>query len=439
MHSQNNDSQAAPRNDQWNDARAKFNALIKSGASRAEQVFNRIADDVPQDRIAKAKALRFSFGTAPQPQLASVHALKPDAKPFLDELPGDALVASILDDSPAPPRSDEAPSTPPVSAGPSRLLLDVADQTQAVHAHALGQLAERFRLCGVKVPIRYLRALVDSGDEDARAIALEILNRTAGHANVRDQRLLVRGVRDEARAVMSDRYRRIDCRPILDTLVEYLQASGMVPIGGFASDTRVQLKFAMPKLIELRPGESPLLFGGAWQNSDFGHGSNGLALTITRMWCTNGCTSQSTMRQVHHGRTLPDDIQLAADTLAADTRANQLVMRDALASLLSPEKIQGIVDGLREADGQAVTWKEYEPRLKRLLGKTELAAVEKAFTGDDVINLPSGATRWRMSNAVSWIANACDSANRSLELERLAGSIAFGEKRLDADDAVIAA
>lgn len=408
-------------------AHDKFNQIIREGATRAQAVFDRIARDVPEDRIARGRAMGFSFGA---PRMASVHAINPQAKPYADELTGSQLLDSMLE--------EPQPKAPQQPAPPSKLLMSIADHTQAVHAHALGQLAERFRLHGVKIPVRYIRALVDSGDADSQAIAEAILNQTAAHPAVKDQRFLVRSVRDEARAVMSDKYRRIDCRPILDELAAFLKNRGMVPIGGFGSDTRVQLQFAIPEVFDLADGESPLLIGGTWSNSDFGHGSNGLAMFAMRMWCTNGATSQNQLRQVHHGSRLPDDVQLAADTLAADTKANRLVMRDTLNSILSRDKVDELIASLRDANVTKTSWKDYEPRLKKLLGKGELETAKKAFEGEDVINLPAGQTRWRMSNAISWIANSA-SPSRAIELQRLAGSIAHGERRLDLDDAVIAA
>lgn len=431
----------------------KFQQIIDSGRKSAEQVFNRIATEVPEDRIVRGRAMRFAF-EAPRPKLASVHALRAEpelgwhAKEALDAddprasgMEGADPVAQIMNMVDVDGVQAPAPAEPPAPtepAPPASLVMSIAEHTQQVHAHALGQLAHRFRLHGVKIPVRYLRALVGSGDPESQAIAEEILNRTADHSKVRDQRFLVRSVGDEARAVMSDRFRRIDCRPILDTLVTFLQDRGMIPIGGYATDTRVQLQFAIPEVFHLTDEESPILIGGIWQNSDFGHGSNGLSIYVKRGWCANGCSSENTMRQVHAGGRLPEDIALAADTLAADTKANQLVMRDTLQAVLSPERVAEVIASLREANITRTTWDAYAPRLKKILGKGELDQAKKAFDGEDVVNLPAGKTQWRMSNAISWLAHSA-SPSRAIELERLAGSIAYGESRLATDGEVIAA
>lgn len=68
---------------------------------------------------------------------------------------------------------------------------------------------------------------------------------------------------------------------------------------------------------------------------------------------------------------------------------------------------------------------------KRLatLTKSDREKVVAAFDSPDVQNLPPGNTLWRLSNAVSWIAQHKDnSPDHRIELEAAAGAMVPGSK-----------
>lgn len=59
----------------------------------------------------------------------------------------------------------------------------------------------------------------------------------------------------------------------------------------------------------------------------------------------------------------------------------------------------------------------------RALPKNVQKAVVDAFESEDVINLPEGATAWRASNAISWVARHAEDPELRIDLERAAGAI----------------
>ena len=73
-------------------------------------------------------------------------------------------------------------------------------------------------------------------------------------------------------------------------------------------------------------------------------------------------------------------------------------------------------------------WKTLRTSLAKRLLKGEVDAVESAYKSDDVMNLPAGASVWRASNAVSWIAGRATDPDRKLELERVAGEVLTGNR-----------
>ncbi len=50
--------------------------------------------------------------------------------------------------------------------------------------------------------------------------------------------------------------------------------------------------------------------------------------------------------------------------------------------------------------------------------------MQELFDGPDVVNLPPGNTKYRLSNAISWFSQTKDvSVDKKLDLQRLAGEL----------------
>ena len=74
-------------------------------------------------------------------------------------------------------------------------------------------------------------------------------------------------------------------------------------------------------------------------------------------------------------------------------------------------------------------WGDVKRSLREKLLKSEMEAVEKLYEGSDVVDLPSGATSWRLANCLSLLARdgkvggkAIDEDRRT-DLERWAGEL----------------
>lgn len=349
---------------------------IEQGRASAAHVFEQVSKNAPRDSIAKGRALRF--------------------------LDGDSLRVAL--------RTDREPG-------------DV-DGMQ-IHKHALGQLAAR-----AGVPGSYLAELANA-DGWRRTLAAEILSRHYNNGEA-STRFLVRAVNGQVRGVLSDRYRRLDSRPLIDAFATECQKIGAVPVDGTASDTRFALKAIVPTVFEPVKGEA-IAFGLEWANSDFGNGMHAVRAFILRLWCLNGATMENALAQVHLGRTLGDDIDLSQRTYELDTKTSISALRDIVAGTLAPKRIEALCAGIANANAQGIEWKNASSKLARRLLKGELEEARKAFESDDVVNLPAGKTMWRASNAISWLAGKSEDPDRKLELERLAGEIVNGRKDAETD------
>lgn len=354
-------------------ARSIMENKIATGRASALKLFESVNEHVPADSIVKARA--FTFG------------------------------------------SDEQP----------RLTVQFGNETLGVHRHALGQMASK-----AGIPGAYLAEL-DSNGGWQRALAAEILNKHF-HEGQSSSKYLVRATSNQVRGFLSDRYRRLDSRPLLETFAGACQEIGAVPVDGVVSDTRVALKAMLPMVFEPVPGEVMCL-GIEWGNSDYGASRHAVRAFIFRLTCLNGATMEDSLAQVHLGRQLNEDIEFSRRTYQLDTQASVSALKDVVKGVLGPAKVNTLLEGIKAANEKKVDWKNLRTSLARKLLKSELQAVEAAYESEDVINLPAGKSLWRASNAVSWIAGKTEDNDRRLELERLAGEVINGKRDSEVSEA----
>lgn len=369
----------------------KLEQAIDAGRASAMGLIERLHTDMPEDQLAKGAALR--FGTK-------------------------AFDAAPINDSPDPDKRFPAPE----------LVMGVGDKGLRIHRHALSQLAGR-----AGVPGAYIADLA-AGPEWQRKLAAGILNQHF-HEGEPGTRYLVRSVRGVVRGVMSDRYRRLDNRPLVDGLAKVSAEVGAVAFSGVCTDVRVALKVVYPQ-VYIAAGDV-MAFGLEWGNSDFGASRNYLRGFFLRLECLNGNKSENAMANVHLGRALSDDFELSQRTIDLDTKTTLSAMRDVVRGLLSPEKIKERIEIVEAAAARGADTKSLRMMMGKRVSKSEAERIVGAFESNDVVNLPAGDTMWRAANAVSWIAGQRDvDADRRLDLERLSGELMTGTReREDLADA----
>jgi len=351
-------------------ARGILQRYLATAKDRSEGAINRIFSEVPKDAIVRGDAVEFrALLEKPSNGRAPVEV----CKPFLSN----------------------------------------------VHDNFLAQYADK-----AGVTMGYLRELGAVDSQWARDLMAHVLTTHAANA-LRGSRNLVRGIggrdgqKGEVRAFLSDKFRRIDCRPGLESLIKVAQESGGYVTDAVVSDTRASVRVLLPEVIEVGPGEFVVL-GLSWSNSDYGRGAQALASFLLRLWCLNGATLETELRQVHLGGRLSDDVTYSERTRRLDAAATTSAIRDAARELLSGERVGQTAEVLRAAAIEKIDPKVRFADLRKRLGKTLADKVAEAYNGPDVENLPSGNTAWRLSNAISWVAGESDAETR-LDLERAAG------------------
>lgn len=338
---------------------------VRTGTQNAVKVFEKIQNEVPVDYLAKASAIGFQ-----------------------------------------------------ANAGRVRLVDTIDDlQGKWLHPHALSQVTQI-----ANIPDQYASKLL-AGEPWQQALLSHALTETFDHSPARH---LLRVVNGDVRGVMSDRYRRLDARPLSDQFVNLAKQYGAVPFDGYPGDTRVSLTVVIPTVYEPIPNEFVVL-GAKWSTSDFGHGAHLFSTFVLRCLCLNGLVGDDLLRQVHLGRRLGEELEMGAifsdRTIELDTEAAKSAITDVMGSAFDEDNRQRFLSRIVQAQEQVVDWASLHRRLAKSLTKGELDAVDGAYNGPDVQNLPPGNTVWRASNALSWIANTIENADRQAEFARLAGEV----------------
>ncbi len=296
---------------------------------------------------------------------------------------------------------------------------------KCLHPNAINQLAQK-----TNMPKKFIDAVLGAGHWGAELIAHnfnEILHNSNG------SKYLVRSVGSETRGFLSDKYRRIDSRPLVDAFASEAQNFGLQPYEGYALDTTIRIRGIIPVIFEPYPGEF-IAYGLQWKNSDFGVGGHELGFFSLRPTCLNGACGESVLRQVHLGSRLQDDIQYSAETYRLDTMANISALRDVVRAALNPANIDLQIQTIRMAYEQKITPKEAKEILNAKLTKQDADEVIEAYNSPDIEMMPAGNNVYRLSNALSWVANLKreSQVEKSLELQQLAGEIMPKVKMLNA-------
>lgn len=362
-------------------ARRRLEELIESGPGKAARLIEHVQSHVPVDRIAPAGAINWI--TTPD----GLQIGLPDGKP-----------------------------------------------TTGFHRNAIRQAAEFAGL-----PIGFVDDLASifardafkgrwAGDLLAHNFR-EIVARGADDKGkpLRDKLRLLRGVQNgngpETRAFLSNSYRRMDTRPLLDAFIGAAVAVGAKPIQGEVTATKTWLRAVIPTIYEPVKNE-PMVFGLNWENSDFGNGAYSISGFALRLWCTNKALMENALRQVHLGRRLSEDMEFSQATYESDTRTMALATADIVKGMLAAPKIDTYLAVIKRANEEQLDPNKIPELLKKAgLSKGDADAVVKEFTSADVVNLPPGPTAWRLSNAASFCAQKQEDPEKALELEKVAGKL----------------
>ena len=240
---------------------------------------------------------------------------------------------------------------------------------------------------------------------------------------------MIRTLDGNARAVLSDRYHRLDNFQILQGALPAIYDLPVQIVSSEVTDRRLYVQARFPMVQgEVKRGDV-VSAGFILSNSETGFGALDIRPLVYRLVCTNGMVAShdvadGRLRRTHVGKrveALEDYSIYADDTREADDRALMLKIRDALARLSDPALFLRLMEKMRAAtEGEQIVRPvaAVEELGKAFpLSETEREGVLTALIRDQ------DYSRWGMLNAVTNIANTTGSYDRAVELQTLGGKI----------------
>jgi len=242
-----------------------------------------------------------------------------------------------------------------------------------------------------------------------------------------DDRRMLRTLDGQVRAVLSDRYRRLDNFDLAESVLPILQ---QLPDVRFESveltETRMYLKCITSRLTyEMAPGDV-VQAGVVISNSEVGQGTLSVQPLLYRLVCRNGLiAADRSLRKTHVGRSLgteDEGLQVYQDdTLRADDKAFFLKVRDVVQAAVSEASFRQTAQKLQKTlriplVGDPVRTVEV------LAQRYTLNDVERSGVLRHLIT-EGELSGYGLVNAVTHYSQEIDDYDRATEFEALGGKL----------------
>lgn len=238
---------------------------------------------------------------------------------------------------------------------------------------------------------------------------------------------MIRTLDGNARAFLSNRYRRLDNYELMEAVLPVLAEIPQLEIKSCeVTDTRLYLKAVTPRIeAELRPGDA-VNAGIVISNSEVGLGAFKVEPLVFRLVCENGMIAADySMQKYHVGRKIAAEEAAAElfsdETLMADDRAFWLKARDIVKGVLAEKTFWMIVNGMREAAAYKIQGDPHKA-VQELSNRFRLTQED---TGGIMRHLIEGGdlSKLGLANAVTRYSQDEKDYDRATELERLGGKV----------------
>jgi len=238
----------------------------------------------------------------------------------------------------------------------------------------------------------------------------------------RPNSLMIRTLDGQARAILSDKYKRVDNAPVLRTIFPIIREavdSKEVAIRSYSlSPTKMRFQVAFPKVQgEVKKGD--VVQGGVtFSNSEVGMGMFEIQAWVERLVCSNGLMLPSVLKKRHVGGRVTDDaldgFEFRRETIEAEQRAVGLVSRDIMQSMLKGDWFAEQLAKMRESSEDAVVRPATAiERTVKLLGLPE-------GLQDPLLNSFASAgdmSRWGVVNSLTAFAKGFENPDKQAEFE----------------------
>ena len=231
-----------------------------------------------------------------------------------------------------------------------------------------------------------------------------------------------------ARALLSDRYRRIDNMEIASAVLPLFAGSDQYQvISSEVTENRMYLKILSRRLeMEVVPGDY-VQAGVVISNSEVGLGSVNVQPLVYRLVCTNGMiVNDMGERKNHVGRAakaVEDSFHIYSDeTMEAEDKAFLLKLRDVTMAAIEEGRFAQVVGKLKESAGIPITGKVTE--VVELTGKTYGFNTDEQDSILQYLIAGGDLSQYGLSNAITRASQDVESYDRATALEGIGWQVA---------------
>ena len=307
---------------------------------------------------------------------------------------------------------------------PSRLYMDtlgdgiklrVLDEkgNDRIDALDVGVYAHRQIACYLNIPQAYYDLMLDKNPQ------LLGINVNDWFYQTKDRRML-RTLDGEARAFLSDRYKRIDNYDIAQATLPIISEIPDVQIVSCnLTPGKMYIKAINPRLFDnVVPGDT-VQAGIIISNSEVGLGAVNIQPLVYRLVCENGMViNDAVTRKTHLGPTISEEnlFYYSKETVEADDKAFILKIQDTVRAAVDEAKFRTVVGQMRTAK-EAIMNTDNIPEFVRLTSRSfgiteseEKGVLKHLIEGKDL-------SLYGLSNAVTRFSQDVESYDRATDLE----------------------
>ena len=322
--------------------------------------------------------------------------------------------ATRKDDYIVPLKSFEVLST---ERYPNLLISERIDSSSGIELkmtdHSIGQLCHK-----LEIGTSYIRKCLPFPE-----LVTKNLNHWISYWNNHNfGNLMVRTKDDTARAILSDRYKRIDNELVAVKTLDMLSKMGAkVEYGSYNGD-QLNITATLPKL-KGEVQKDDLVTGGVTiTNCEIGTSSLRVQPFVYRLVCTNGMVVPEYL-----GTFLAKHVGKKLETPNEDEQAIKVVdrMLEQMKALTDPKVFENIVGDMRHAQAQHVQSHEIV-KLARTNSLSDWERAEIFARLDKVYGDVFTTDRYALGNAITNLANSDDvTDDRARFLQELGGTVMF--------------
>lgn len=296
----------------------------------------------------------------------------------------------------------------------------IIDAKQGDGEYGVTELARRQLADKLKIPFTYF--------ERMRTEQPALLDRNVNTwLQSDDDRRMIRTLDGQVRAVLSDRYRRLDNFDLAENVLPILQRlEGARFESVELTDTKMYLKVVTPRVeFEIAPGDV-VQAGIVISNSEVGCGTLSVQPLVFRLVCRNGLIAPDrALRKTHVGRTLHQDDDPVSvfrdDTLAADDKAFFLKVRDVVEAAVSEATFRQVAKKMQKARDIRLTGDPVKA-VEVLANRYTLNESERAGVLRHLI-VEGDLSAYGLVNAVTHFSQGVEDYDRATEFEALGGKL----------------